>query len=450
MNSNLDRIIFFILFLGIIISTSYAYFNIKKFDKNGSENNHLMIRGDLGLIFQESYEFQQDYKSTGNFFGSGKEYTRTFLPSKILALYYFFSGEEIYENYDQKKIKIGNKFCYFLFQIFLFYLCLYFLYLNLIKFYNNKVLSLSIISYLSLDFNIIQWHGTFWTESIFFSLQILLISLIIARDKSFKIYLIIGLLLGLIFLQKTVGILFIIFVITYFFLEENSHKYLKNFLLLSSFSLVMFFLAYDNYIKTGLIYVLPMQTKTAHYVYVASSIVQKKEGSLQSLKAEENKWKRNNFFKNNDFKSKYDFMNFKQQKALSVMMDNKLETFKIYFKNTLAHLNLNPLQTYFWHEYNKDDKKNQEFHKSEMSKKYFFIKILYSLLIYPIIIIGFFSAMKDKKKLNFNLLILIFVFYMIFMLGWVGNSRYFVPSLIFLSIFFGNGLHKLINIFLIK
>ena len=33
-----------------------------------------------------------------------------------------------------------------------------------------------------------------------------------------------------------------------------------------------------------------------------------------------------------------------------------------------------------------------------------------------------------------------------FMLGWMGNSRYFMPSVIFLSIFFGNGLNYFMNL----
>ena len=35
--------------------------------------------------------------------------------------------------------------------------------------------------------------------------------------------------------------------------------------------------------------------------------------------------------------------------------------------------------------------------------------------------------------------------YPIFILGWMGANRYFVPSLIYLSFFFGNGMTYILN-----
>ena len=65
---------------------------------------------------------------------------------------------------------------------------------------------------------------------------------------------------------------------------------------------------------------------------------------------------------------------------------------------------------------------------------------MYSLIFYIILLIGFIKIKNDKKNYKFHLLLIFLVCYLVFMLGWVGNSRYFVPSLIFLSIFFGHGI----------
>ena len=121
------------------------------------------------------------------------------------------------------------------------------------------------------------------------------------------------------------------------------------------------------------------------------------------------------------------------------MLENKIQTIKIYVRNSLSHFMLNPLQTYFWHEYNDKSKINQEFHLSDTSKKYFIFKVFYSLLFYSVVSLGVIRVFKNKIKIKFHLLVLSMVFYYMFMLGWVGNSRYFMPSVVLLSFFCGHG-----------
>jgi len=436
-----------IIIFGVTFSILYSLFNLKYFDKNQELNNHLMIRGDLNLIWQESYEFKKDFVENHEIIGAGKEYTRTFLPSKILAMFYLIFDEKFYQDYEKKIISIGGKLKFLFFQVIVFYSSLFFFYKKLVRYYENEKLSLFIIGFLALDPNIIQWHGTFWTESIFFSIQLILLSVIISERKSYIDFFIVGILLGISFLQKTVAIFLILFVFIYFIFEEKEKKILKNLIMISGFFIVLFFLAFDNYKKTGIAYIMPTQTKNSHYVYIAQRIVSKNEGNIERLKIEEKRWKKENQYNESNFKSHYQYLNFIQDQALSVMMNNKIETIKIYIRNSLSHIILNPLQTYYWHKYNDQSYSNQEFHLSEEAKKYFYFKLLYSFAIYSIVILGFFRIFNNRYKINFHLFILAVIFYFIFMLGWVGNSRYFMPSLILLSLFFGNGLVQLRKIF---
>ena len=59
---------------------------------------------------------------------------------------------------------------------------------------------------------------------------------------------------------------------------------------------------------------------------------------------------------------------------------------------------------------------------------------------------GILEIIKNNDKFKFHLLISFLILYLMFMLGWVGNSRYFMPSIIFLSIFFGHGFNFFINL----
>ena len=56
-----------------------------------------MIRGDTALIWREAEAFKHDLINDNNFFGKGIEYTRTFLPSKIIAFYSLIFNQELYD-----------------------------------------------------------------------------------------------------------------------------------------------------------------------------------------------------------------------------------------------------------------------------------------------------------------------------------------------------------------
>ena len=209
------------------------------------------------------------------------------------------------------------------------------------------------------------------------------------------------------------------------------------------FAIILTLLGYDNYKKTGIFYVMPLQTKGAHYGYLIVQIYNKKNELklIDQLQKSEEEWKVKNNYSEDNFQSRYDLGNFQQKKAIKIILNNKIITMQIYLKKIIHHAVLNPFQTFYWHKYNQKDYYGIEFHLSKESKKYFIFKIFYSLIFYIILFVGIFSFIKKRNKLDFHLLIFFLVLYLVFMLGWVGNSRYFIPSVVFLSIFFGHGLN---------
>ena len=439
-----NKSLIYIFFIGILISSFYSIYNINKFEKNENDG-HLMIRGDLSLIWREAHAFKKDLTEKKIFFGNGIAYTRTFLPSKTIALYSFLRDQDIYENIDNETIKEGKKLVYLFFQIILYYISLLYLYKKLLLFYDGKNVSIWIIAFLALDPNILQWHGTFWTESIFISMQVFLIGMIINKNKTNFSCLFLGLFLGLIFLQKTVGVFFILFILFYIFFAEAKNRIIKIFNISLGFFLVLLLLGIDNLKKTGIFYIMPTQTKNAHYSVLVPQIFSEKKDAKAyiELKESEKEWKIENNFSRKNFESVYDLRKFEQKKAIKIILENKIITIKIYLKKIINHLILNPFQTYYWHKYNQIEYSNEEFHLSEEAKKYFYFKVLYSLIFYIILLFGFIKIKNDKNNYKFHLLLIFLVSYLVFMLGWVGNSRYFVPSIIFLSIFFGHGIDYL-------
>ena len=53
-----DKYLIYIFLIGILISSLYAIYNINKFEKN-EKNGHLMIRGDIDIVWREAYSFKK-------------------------------------------------------------------------------------------------------------------------------------------------------------------------------------------------------------------------------------------------------------------------------------------------------------------------------------------------------------------------------------------------------
>ena len=438
-----------VLIFGFIISIFLSHYNLENFDRHdGVEKKHLMVMGDINLIWKEAETFKRDFfEQDKSFLESGKEYTRTFLPSKILAIYSKIFNINLYENYEKNIVAIGGKYFYLIFQSILYYLSVIFFYLKLREFYKNENLSFYVLLFLCLEPTIMQWHSTFWTESIYLSLQLILFSLIISKNKSFINFLCLGIVSGLMFYQKTVFIFLIFPIIIYFLSIKFDKKILKIILILITYGGFLLVLGFSNLKKTGVFYILPLQTKDAHYIHLLPQILEKKGLEIdfdKFLIEEEEKWKYENNFNEDNFEDEIKFNNYRQSLMIEEIKDNKIITLQIYMKKIFHHALLNPVQTFYWHEYNKTEYEI-EYHLSQDKKKWLFFRVIYSATIYLIIFFGLKRMLRDSKKIKFHLFLILCLIYYALILGWVGNTRYFVPSIMILSIFFSNGIYTILN-----
>ena len=74
---------------------------------------------------------------------------------------------------------------------------------------------------MAIEPTIIQWHSSFWTESTFNALQLITLGLIIHKTNNKFFGFIIGIFVGLMYLQKTVAMFFIFPVIFYFIITKK-------------------------------------------------------------------------------------------------------------------------------------------------------------------------------------------------------------------------------------
>ena len=210
---NNNKTIYVLILFSLLISLFYAKYNINNFDKNILTENeksvHLMIKNDPFRYFSHGYEIKEKLKLGINYFETGKGNFTKYLYPRLIALYYLVFDYNLYENSENQVIKKGIHFKFLVIQILFYYFSLLFLYFKLRNKIDSKPLFFSLL-FLSLEPTLFQYHGSFWSESIFFSLQIIIMGLVISNYNSNINFLIVGIFLSLLSLQRSNGLYYFI------------------------------------------------------------------------------------------------------------------------------------------------------------------------------------------------------------------------------------------------
>ena len=459
-----------IIFLSFCISLMTSKYNLNNYDsyfidKHGKETSHKMINFDSKRYMSHGAEINEDLKNGKNFFNTGREHFTKYLPPRIYAAYYYFFNKDLFNNFDEKKINLGIHFPYLVIQCLIYYLSVFFLYFVISKKIERNI-CLPIIIFLALEPTLFQYHGTFWSESIFFSLQIILFALIL-RDK-FKFYdfLILGISISLLSLQRQTADFYIIPLTIYFLVNLKKNEYYKLIFMFFTFMLVQSFVGFNNLAREGKFYILSGDSKTAIYFILSETLIKKNRNfTTEEFKANEAKvainWlkknsvpfdesKLKNIEKNPspfayakdsilNAKDKVLYDNFYGKRTIDILFENPWVTFKLIFKNSLHILLLNPFHIYSDHNF----ASGESYYLSDTHDNLVLPRIFYSLLIYFLCLVGFLTLLKEKKYKLLSIII-VSILYHLGIISWHGNTRYAVPILIYVSFLFGYGCNKLL------
>lgn len=468
LKKNYVIIIIFFSFCASLLVSKYNLVNYDKFfiDSDGIEQNHIMIKYDAYRYLSHGAEIKNDLENKKNYFETGREHFTKYLPSRIAAAYYYFFDIDLFDNFENKKINLGIHFPYLIIQCLIYYLSLIFLFVTISKKIDQKI-SLVIITFLALEPTIFQYHGTFWSESIFFSLQIILLALILKNNLNVFNLLSIGILLSLLCLQRQTAYFFIIFIFTYYFIFLKINEYYRLIYILISFFLIQFIVGYNNYVRDNKFYLFTSDTKTAVYYNIIDDIIISAENlSIEKYKKLESdiaiKWLNDNSidhdknklkeiektiypFKTarnsiNENRDKVKFDNYYSSRTINILLKYPFSSFKIISKRSLHSLLLNPFHIYSDHNFIS----GEVYYFTDTHDKLVPIRIFYTLLIYSISLIGLIVLYK-QKQFRILAILMISALYHYGMISWHGNTRYFVPVLIYISFFFGYGVYGLMN-----
>ena len=452
MNILKSKITFFI-FLSFIISTIISLNFVLKLDKYESDGkDHFIIKGDVEGIWYEGEKYKQDLINNKGILGSGSEIYRSYLPPRLIALFSsIFNFDLINKQEGYSKINLGfDKFYYLLIQSILFYLIVLKLYKSFLLKYDDKSTIFFTILFLCFCPSIFLFNSSFHTESLFFSLQLLIIILLIKPSTDIFFNLLLGIIITIMFLQKTVSFLYI-FIIIFYLILYFKLKSIKPVLIISLvyiFALVS--IGYANYKRVGVFYFMPTQGSEAIFHYLAKPILTKSqnisdEEAQQILDHDLNNWINENKIKNiSNEKNRIKFLKYKKKYTLDLIKNNLAISLKIISWKSIQTGILSPQYLFYYH-YKEYDRNIRPYYlKKDFYNFWMPIQLVYSLIIYLIIILGLLNSLKNLNW-KFNLFLITSAVYMFCILGWVGNSRYFLPSLIYLSFYFGYGIKFLIN-----
>ena len=446
------NIFYLLLFFSFIFSVLNSIYQINNFDNYKKTKiipeYHSMIHGDITNFFKEGNEIAKKIRDGENYFETGGEYRRPYLPSRIFAFFSLIINKELYDENNQIN-KDVNKIYFLIFQSIIYYLLLYFLYKKILI-YLPKLNSQIAILFLALEPTLFMYHSSFWSESIFFSMQIFFIIFFFKEKFNTKDLLIVGLLLGILYLQRSVAIFYIIpiLILLYF---KNRKKIIKSIILVSlGYILIHLIVGFHNYKRSGIFYSTSTQANDGFYIYLAPNILANKlkinsSDAFKILHEKKHNWAIKNNLNLEKEEDRLKFYNYQKNEAFKIIFQNPLASTEVILKKTIHFLIIDPLtHVYYFHRWNSDE---QLFYKSNEQKKWIIPRIIYSIIIYFVCVCGVISLFNNKSNRIFFSFLILSIFYFSLVQSWYGGTRYFAPILIYLSFFFSSGLIDLKNKF---
>ena len=405
---------------------------------NNGQEVHSIIRTDVKQYWTSAYLFKKDFESGKGFFKSGEEIRNIYLYPKFIALYFTIINENIKDS--NGNFAIDNfKFGIPIIQSIIYYLILILLAIEIKRKFSNRN-SLFIISFLALEPTIMQYHGSYWTESLYFSLLLAITYFFLKISKDKLNSFIIGLLIGVSFLQRSVSLYLILPFLMAFIINFKKDSVPLIFYSLIGYLLVVFFLGYSNFIRSGNFYIIPWDQKDAPYYLVAHKL--NKETNEEKYK-KRLKWIKENNINIEIEEDRLKLADYQHQYFKKALKENFLYFVRYHIWKSLQALILDPFTVQ--NEYTSD--KTIKYYWEKYFYQFYY-KIPYSIIVYSICLMGFICMIRknvENRKLAINLFLICSLYLAV--LGWVGTPRYLVPNLIFLSFYFGFGLDALINFF---
>tara|TARA_Y100000816_G_C26077342_1_gene567296 strand:- start:320 stop:1705 length:1386 start_codon:yes stop_codon:yes gene_type:complete len=443
-----NKICYLIIVIGLVFSIFNSINTTLKFDKfvkrSDGSYSHQIIYSQIKNLWSDAHLFKKDLDENKNYLDSGGELYHDYLYPKLIAFYYKTIGHEIKD--EENNIVIKNyKFGIPIIQSIIFFLSLIFFYRKISRKFDN-ITVIYTIAFLTLEPSLLQYQSSYWSESLYLSLLLIMFCFFIEPPKQYYKYFLLGLLVGFLYMIRNVSILLIVPLSFYFLIVNRKKGIIYSLLMLVGYALILSFIGLNEYKKSGVFYFTPHTQGEAHWIYVADKLNAKKNNISENESNEKRKKDLQNWIDKNqidlrNLEDKKKVLDYKKNFFIDSLKGNIFEYIKLHVYKSLQYLliDFNHLNIYYNFDYTVERP-----WETNSFKKHLNLMIVYSLIIYLICFFGLIRLVtinKEKIKLAFFIILIPFYYYV--MLGWTGITRYNAPNLIFLSVYFGFGIRFL-------
>ena len=460
--------VFLIIILSLIASIALSFFYVSLYDAYQlDQSTNIMLKEETYAHWFGAAKIIEQLNDGVSFFIVGGELYTKPLPRIIVTLYSVITNHQIVDNLMNHKIELGGKISFLICQAIFYYFSIFIFFTQISQLFNKTTVTFIII-FLCIEPTLFQYHSSFWTESIYFSIQLLILSMMLNNKESNTKFIIMGILIGFLFLQRSAGIFYIVIVSLYYFFTANEKRISKIIILIILFLTICATVGFHNLKRAGIFYVMPTEGNYSMYRYFAKDVLQDAQAYSDDEvnQIETNRalgWVKDNIpdlqYLNDlnvyspysigneikDEKKRIKYYKYLGNRAYQILLENPIVTIKKIINGIIHFSVLNPFFVYYDYEYFKNYGPHiiGDFVDSEKHKELIPTRVAYTLIIFIISLFGVVVCFKKNSKITLLLISSILYYYIV--LGWYGKTRLFVPSLIYISIFFGNGLNLIID-----
>ena len=266
------------ILIGLLISIFVSIQITLNFDEHYVRSDgsvaHKIIKSGIKEYWLSADKFKKDLDKDKNFFEAGGPLSMDYLYPKLIGIYYKIINKEII-GLDNKFLTNNYKFGIPIIQSIIYFLCLFFFYQKITNKFSKHIVNATIF-FLAFEPTLISYNSFYSTESLYLSIMLVLFILFIDEPKKNFQYFLIGLILGLSYMQRNVSILLFLPIILYLFIFNKNKAIFQSFLVLAGYSLILLFIGLNEYKKTNLFYFTPPSQGDAHWHYVAHKLDAKK------------------------------------------------------------------------------------------------------------------------------------------------------------------------------
>ena len=324
---------------------------------------------------------------------------------------------------------------------------------NLKKFFiDNNFFFITLALFLCFEPTINQWNRVLYSETIFFSIQLLIISILFNyKETNYIKAILLGILISLMYLQRSVSIYYILIIFIYLVTLIKKNFLIDLFIIATLYAFTHLLVGFHNHNRGGTFYSVPILQKEDLYGYFIPKIIKYNKDPHFSENFKTRHDILNNFVKFNNLKSEKEIIiddrliiaENNSSKAFELIFAYPMASIKEYFIAYTHYLLLKHNEMHFLFE--NERKYNGNFYLSKKFNDEIFLKVFYSALIYLISLFGLFYFIV-KKLFNYLFILLSSIIYFSVPVAWHTQSSYLSPILIYLSIFFSAGLIQIISI----